>query len=94
MIIRLAGNSSSLFEKNDPLVLFIRLYQVPKVAIQVFKHGYHPVVFLFWRPDEMNVFFCHIVIVPPKVVGKQEKEYAASGLVANGLQLAFICGFG
>jgi len=75
-------------------VTIARPYQVPKVAVEVGKYGYPTPGFVYWWPNDEDVVRQKIRIVAPEVIGMQEEEYAASGLVAYTGLLRGRCGFG
>ena len=67
------------------------LNQVPEIAIEVFEDGYCSVGFFAWWACEVNSVSGHGMVVAFEIVGEEEEEYAAAGLVADAGYLGF-CG--
>lgn len=84
-----------MYELIEPtLSIFVWLQQVPQVAIQVLKNGNCPIYFFFGRPHKFDIPSSHLFVIPPEVVCEQEKENAATRLIAHPFQLLFIGCFG
>lgn len=60
-----------------------RLQEVPEVAVKILEHGDGAVLFLFWLAHEDDAFRQIGAVVAPEVVGVQEEEYTAPGLVSD-----------
>lgn len=59
------------------------LDQVPEISIQIFEDGDGAVGLFFGLADEFDLVCLEGAIVAPEVVGMEEEEDAASGLVAD-----------
>src|SRR5688572_33129789 len=60
-----------------------RLQEVPEVAVEILEDGDGAVLFLFWLAHEDDAFRQIGAVVAPEVVGVQEEEYTAAGLVSD-----------
>src|SRR5262245_1765592 len=61
----------------------LRLDEVPQIAVEVGEHSNGAVGFMPWRLLEDDAFGLHGRMVTGEVVGLQEEENAAAGLVAD-----------
>ena len=77
---------------RTPVVPFLSgLDQVPEVSIQIFEDGDGAVGLFLGLADEFDLVCLEGVVVAPEVVGVEEEEDAASGLIADAGGL-FGCG--
>src|ERR1700756_1577621 len=73
---------------------FLLLDQIPEVAIEVGEDCDGSVHFFFGVADELYVARLECAVVTPEVVGVEEEENTASGLVADAAGLLGRCGLG
>jgi hypothetical protein len=70
------------------------LQEIPFVAVEVFEDGHGAVGFLAGRFEETDAAGLVGLVIAPKVIGVEEEEDSAAGLVPNGEGLLRSCGFG
>ena len=61
--------------------------EVPPVAVEVEEHDHATIRFVPGRFDEPDTAGLHVLVVAREVVGVQEQEHPAAGLVAHGGEL-------
>ena len=71
----------------EPRRRVFRLDQIPFVAVQVFEDGDDSVGFFARVLQEFHIARVHCVVVAPEIVGVEEQENAAAGLIADATQL-------
>lgn len=57
--------------------------EIPTGAVQILEYGHGTVRLLAWRPNKANTNTNHAVVVSPEVIGLQEEEHPAAGLIAD-----------
>lgn len=60
-----------------------RLDQVPEISMEIGENRNRAIGFMTWRFTEFDALFEHRRMVAGKVVGFEEQEHAAAGLVAD-----------
>jgi hypothetical protein len=70
------------------------LEEIPLVAVEVFEDGDGAVGFLAWGLEETDAAGLIGVVIAPEVVGVEEEEDAAAGLIADGEGLLGRVSFG
>jgi hypothetical protein len=70
------------------------LQEIPLVAVEVFEDGNSPIGFLARRLEETDTAGPVDIVIAPEVVGMEEEEYSAAGLIADGEGLFGSGGFG
>jgi len=70
------------------------LEEIPLVAVEVFEDGDDAVGFLAGRFEETDAAGLVGLVIAPEVVGVEEEEHAATGLIADGEGLLGSGGFG
>jgi len=68
--------------------------EIPLVAVEVFEDGYGAVGFLAGRFEETDATGLVSLVIAPEVVGVEEEEDAAAGLIADGEGLLGRVGLG
>ena len=68
--------------------------EIPLVAVEVFEDGDGAVGFLAGRFEESDAAGLVGLVIAPEVVGVEEEEHTATGLIADGEGLLGIVGFG
>ncbi len=64
-----------------------RLDQIPLIAIQIDEDSHHAVAFGPRRLNEPDTTLHHFGVIAPEIIGLEEEENSASGLIANPCRL-------
>ena len=70
----------------------IGLNKIPQVAIEIPEDGNRALAFCLWLPDKDDAPGLVGVKVAPEIVGVEEQEYAASGLISDTRRLLIVRG--